>query len=343
MKIISIKNEVKLIPLKTPFITALRRVENVEFVRVTLVCENGFVAIGEAPATKAITGEGIEEILESISKIKDSLISYMPKDALIILHNSKIGSSAKASVDMALVFLLAQEKKAPLFKYFGAKSTKKLKTDITVSLKDEENMLKDSILACGNGMDILKVKLGKDIEHAIKVTKKIRNALPDAKIIIDANQSWHVDSTLEYIKAIKDVNIELIEQPVIASDIKGLKTITQNSHIPILADEAIFTLEDAKKIIQTKSADMINIKLMKCGGLTKAVEILEYAREKNVKCMLGSMLEGPYSINAALHLAMAYEDVIEYIDLDSPLLYKEPSDELEFDFSGCEIVYNQHL
>ncbi len=76
---------------------------------------------------------------------------------------------------------------------------------------------------------------------------------------------------------------------------------------------------------------------MKCGGVTKAVEILEYAREQNVKCMLGSMLEGPYSINSALHLAMAYSDVIEYIDLDSPLLYKEPSSELEFNFRGCEI------
>ena len=88
---------------------------------------------------------------------------------------------------------------------------------------------------------------------------------------------------------------------------------------------------------------MINIKLMKCGGLTKAVEILEYAREKNVKCMLGSMLEGPSSINVALHLAMAYSDVISYIDLDSPLLYKEKSLELDFNFNGCKITYNQHL
>ena len=71
---------------------------------------------------------------------------------------------------------------------------------------------------------------------------------------------------------------------------------------------------------------------MKCGGVTKAVEILEYAKSKNIKCMLGSMLEGPYSINAALHLAMAYPQTIQYIDLDSPLLYKDISDELEFSF-----------
>ncbi|MCD4668198.1 MAG: dipeptide epimerase [Sulfurimonas sp.] len=337
MKIISIQTELKNIPLKTPFITALRRVENVEFVRVTLACGNGLTAVGEAPATKAVTGEGLEDILDSISKVRDSLIFHMPEEALEILHNSNIGSSAKAALDMALVSLIAQEKNQKLYEYFGAKKSIKLKTDITISLKSPSAMLEDSILACGDGMDILKVKLGEDIAHAIEVTKSISAKLPHAKIIIDANQAWDVQNSLEYIKAVKNCKLELIEQPVIASDIEGLKTITQNSHMPILADETVFTLEDVKKIVESKSADMINIKLMKCGGVTKAVEILEYAREKNIKCMLGSMLEGPYSINYALHLAMAYSDVIEYIDLDSPLLYKEPSSELEFNFRGCEI------
>ncbi len=83
---------------------------------------------------------------------------------------------------------------------------------------------------------------------------------------------------------------------------------------------------------------MINIKLMKCGGITKAKEILEYAKEKNIKCMLGSMLEGPISINSALHLAFEYNDVIKYIDLDSPLLYKEKSNELEFKYNGSKII-----
>ncbi len=83
---------------------------------------------------------------------------------------------------------------------------------------------------------------------------------------------------------------------------------------------------------------MIKIKLMKCGGVSKAIEILEFARKNSVKCVLGSMLEGPISINAALNLAMEYSDVISYVDIDSPLLYKEPSDELDFAFNGCEIT-----
>ncbi|MCK4737445.1 MAG: dipeptide epimerase, partial [Sulfurimonas sp.] len=117
----------------------------------------------------------------------------------------------------------------------------------------------------------------------------------------------------------------------------GLKLISDMSHISILADEAVFTLGDAKKVMESCSAHMINIKLMKCGGVTKAIEILEYARKNSITCMLGSMLEGPHSINIALYLAMAYRDVIKYIDLDSPLLYKEPSSELDFEFKGCKI------
>jgi len=342
MKITKIDTELKLIPLKTPFITAPRRVENVEYVRVKIQSDTGFLGIGEAPATKAITGEDIYDIMNSVWKIENNLINQTLNESLSILHsNCEIGTSAKAALDMAIVSLLAQEKNQTLYEYFGLLKPAPLKTDITISFKPVHEMIEDSRVALSKGMDILKIKLASDIKHAINATKSISSLFPNAKLIIDANQAWSLEDSFEYIDSMKDVKIELIEQPVIAKDIESLKKITEYSHIPILADEAVFSLEDAKKVIESKSADMINIKLMKCGGLTKAVEILEYAKSQDVKCMLGSMIEGPYSINAALHLAMAFADTIEYLDLDSPLLYKDASTELEFNFFGAEIVYNQ--
>jgi len=342
MKISSIETQVKYIPLKTPFITALRRVENIEFVRVQVTCDNGLVAYGEAPATKAITGEDIEIILESIESVKELFIDKTQQNALNILHSqAQIGSSAKAALDMAFISLITQEKKIPFYKYFGAKKPINLETDITISLKSRNEMLQDSISAFNSGMKILKVKLGHDINHSIEVIKQISKELPNAEILIDANQAWSLDDSLKFVNAVKELKIELIEQPVIADDLASLKTITNATEIPVLADEAAFNLEDVKKVVESQSADMINIKLMKCGGLTNAVKILEYARENDVICMLGSMLEGPISINAALHLAMAYSDVIKYIDLDSPLLYKTQSLELDFIFNGAKIVYNR--
>ncbi len=167
------------------------------------------------------------------------------------------------------------------------------------------------------------MKLGSDIKHAIDVTLRLAKELPNAVLLIDANQAWSVESAMEYLNAVDGVKIELIEQPVKADDLEGLKRITEASSIAILADEAAFSLEDVKNIYTLNAADMINIKLMKCGGVSRAIEILEYAREKNISCMLGSMLEGPISIEAAYKLAFAYRDVIKYVDLDSPLLYAE--------------------
>lgn len=339
MKITKITTQVKYIELKTSFKTALREASQAEFVRVYVEDENGFIGVGEASATKVITGEDIQGILNSVNSTKDGFVGMTCQEALLALHAiSSIGSSAKAALDIAFISLHAKEQNQTLCEYFKIKDLSLLKTDVTISLNSTEVMLQDAKKAYENGMTILKVKVGSDILHAIDTVRKISEELPLCDILVDANQAWSYENTLLFIKNMFDVEIKLIEQPVSASDLESLKRITHFSHIPILADEAVFTLEDFKKVIESQSADMINIKLMKCGGVTKAVEILEYAREKNITCMLGSMLEGPYSINMALYLAMLYRDVIKHIDLDSPLLYKEPSEELDFIFSGCEIL-----
>ncbi len=314
MKIKDITLEKRYIPLKTPFATALRRVENVEFVRVHILFEDGSIAQGEAPATKAITGEDLEDIIHSIESVKTKLLGLNAADALRKLHQTTIGSSAKAALDMALFFQVNR---------LDIEDTSTIKTDVTISLNGVDEMMADAKKALSEGYDILKVKLGSDIKHAIDVTLRLGNDLPNAVLLIDANQAWSVESAMEYLNAVYGVKIELIEQPVKADDLEGLKRITEASSIAILADEAAFSLEDVKNIYTLNAADMINIKLMKCGGVSRAIEILEYAREKNISCMLGSMLEGPISIEAAYKLAFAYRDVIKYVDLDSPLLYAE--------------------
>ncbi|MCW8839276.1 MAG: dipeptide epimerase [Thiovulaceae bacterium] len=310
MKIKKITTTIEKIPLKTPFITALRRVDNVEFVRVRVELQSGNVSFGEAPATKAITGEDLDLILNSIDSYKASLIGLSPQEAIAKLDTFKIGSSSRAALDMALFNILN-----PLNK----KTDKK--TAITISLGDESKMLSDANIAYTSQNDILKLKFNDNIKHAIEVTKKIKEQNPDASLLIDANQAWTYKDSIAYIDAIKDVGIDLIEQPVKKDELEALKKITEYSSIPIVADESCFTLEEVKTVIENKMADIINIKLMKCGGITKAIEILEYCRLKNVPVMMGSMLEGPTSIAYASSLVDEYADVVKYVDLDSPLLY----------------------
>ena len=341
MKIKNITFQEIHIPLKTPFITALREVKNVVFIRVSVLCDDGSLRFGEAPATKAITGETIESIKKSIEQIKETFYEVDIQEALSLLHEQAIGSSAKAALDMAFVFLLAEAKKQTLLEYFGIKDTSPIKTDITISLNEANKMMQDAKSALTQQQNILKVKLGSNISHATSVTKALAKELKSATLLIDANQAWSLEESLRYLREVKDCKLELVEQPVPAKELTALKEISHATKISILADEAVFTLADVKYVVENRCADMINIKLMKCGGVSRAVEILEYAREKGITCMLGSMLEGPYSINAAIYLAFAYRDVIKYVDLDSPLLYSEPSDKLDFHYEGAEISFKR--
>ena len=326
MKITAITLKIEKIPLKTPFITALRRVEHVENLRICIHTDTPYIGLGAAPATKAITGEDLKSIQSTIKNIITPKLIGLPfkLDTLLsLLHSACEGnSSAKAAVDMALYDLAAMQQQQNLLEYLGGKPTP-LETAVTISLNPVDKMVEEAGIAYGRGYHILKIKVGGDDGEDLARIQAIRKKLPQAKLLIDANQAWSVSETLKIIKALKPLNIELIEQPLKGDDLEGLKQITVQSPIPILADEAVFTLDDAKRVISQKAAHLINIKLMKCGGISKAIEIIEYCQSQNIKCMMGSMLEGPTSIALTTQLVMAYREAFSYIDLDSPLLYKK--------------------
>ena len=310
------------IPLRTPFITALRRVDNAESLEIRIITNSALIGVSEVPATKAITGEDFESIKESIAcYIKPQLLGQSVNTKLLEeLHSCCEGrSSAKASIDIALYDLLAQEKNLPLYRYLGGEY-QKLETDVTISLNTPEVVLSDAKKALKNGFELLKVKLGdeEDLERLEILSKH----LPKTPLILDANQAWSREKTLTLLSQTTHKNILLIEQPVQKNELKALKDITLSSKIDIIADESAFDLKEIKHLVEHQICDLINIKLMKCGGIFKAIEIIKYCQSKNVKCMLGSMLETPQSIAAALHLAMTYSDTIIYLDLDSPLLYE---------------------
>jgi L-alanine-DL-glutamate epimerase-like enolase superfamily enzyme len=119
-----------------------------------------------------------------------------------------------------------------------------------------------------------------------------------------------------------ELKIEFVEQPVKAHDIEGLKFVTDNAPILVMADESVFSPEDALKIMQTRAADLINIKLMKTGGIHNALKICSMAEIYGVQCMIGCMLEAKVSVTAAVHLAAA-KSIITKIDLDGPVLCSE--------------------
>ncbi len=326
MKITDIKIGFISVPLTTPFKTAIRTVHSVNDVIVEVHTDMGNIGYGEAAPTGVITGDTKGAIIGAIEDhIKKALVGLEIENIETImakLNNCVVSNySAKAAVDIAIYDLFGQLYKAPLYKLLGG-YTKELTTDITISVNEPEEMARDSIRAINLGYKTLKIKVGKDAKQDILRMKAIRTAIGnDIDLRIDANQGWTPKEAVKALRKMEDagLNIEFVEQPVLAHDLVGFKHVTDNIDIPTLADESVFGAYDALQILQLRAADIINIKLMKTGGIYNALKITSIAEVYGVECMIGCMLEAKISVNAAVHLAAA-KSIITKIDLDGPVL-----------------------
>ncbi|WP_230398829.1 dipeptide epimerase [Novisyntrophococcus fermenticellae] len=329
MKITKIRIGEISVPLRTPFKTALRTVDSVEDIIVEIHTDTGNVGFGEAPPTGAVTGHTrgaiIGALKEHITKSIVGLDIGNFEEIMLRLNRCIIGNtSAKAAVDIALYDLYGQLYQAPLYQLLGG-YRKEIITDITISVNSPEEMAGDSIHAVKRGFETLKIKVGKDARTDLERMKAIRNAVGyDVKLRIDANQGWKPKEAVQALRKMEDagLDIEFVEQPVEAHDIEGMKFVTDHVSIPVLADESVFSPQDALTILQRRAADLINIKLMKTGGLYNALKICSIAETYGVECMIGCMLEAKVSVNAAVHLAAA-KRIITKIDLDGPVLCSE--------------------
>lgn len=339
MKITSVAVFSMTVPLKTPFKTALRTVEEMRSVVVEVGTDTGAIGRGEAPATAVITGDTLGSIAWAIRReLGPRLLgrAVWETEALAdtlqgaMAHNT----SAKAALDMALYDLYGQLLEMPLWRLLGG-YRQSVETDLTVSANDPETMVRDSLSAAQAGYRILKIKVGKDPGADVERILAIRRALPDIRLRIDANQGWRPKEAVAIIRRLEDAgaDMELVEQPVAAEDVAGLGYVTRRVATPILADEAVFSVRDAAALIAARGADMINIKLMKTGGLRQAMTLCDLAQAWGVPCMMGCMLEGGIAATAAAHFAAARKNV-QLADLDGPLLGKVDPVRGGADFTG---------
>ncbi|WP_050614524.1 dipeptide epimerase [Bacillus testis] len=327
------------VPLTKPFKTALRTVAQAESIIVKITCDNGIIGWGEAPPTHVITGDSMGSINGALLHVikpvllGGSLSAY--ERLFSLLDNSIIANpSAKAAVDMAIYDCLSQSANLPLYQYLGGYRDT-LETDFTVSVNDPDEMGEDALRYAKKGFNVLKVKVGKDDPDLdFQRIRAIRQrAGREIKLRLDANQGWSVKEAVRIIRRLEDaqLDIELIEQPVHRTDIRGLKAVSDAVDIPIMADESIFSPQDAFELLRTRSTDLINIKLMKSGGIHKALLINKMAEMCGVECMVGSMIESKLGLTAAAHLAASQKNITR-CDLDAALM-------LDYDPVDGGIIY----
>ena len=164
---------------------------------------------------------------------------------------------------------------------------------------------------------ILKVKLGVTVEEDVERLVKLREKYGDSvRIIIDVNQAYDTAETIRFYQAIQTLNIELIEQPMPAKDIREMTQLPDDIRALIAADESLVDVSSAHTLVkENRGCGFFNIKLMKCGGLTQALQIAEVASRNNISLMWGCNDESIISIAAALHTAFSCPHT-KFIDLD---------------------------
>ncbi len=327
MKITDIRFGMIRVPLKTPFKTALRTVDTVEDIVVSVHTDTGHVGYGEAAATAVITGDTHGSIIEAIRRyiaprLVGQEIADLNRITQLIQSALEKNTSAKAAVEIAVYDLWGQLYGAPLYQMLGG-GDPVITTDITISVDYIDKMVSDSLSAVDRGFESLKIKVGKDIGVDIERVKAIYAAVEGRALLrLDANQGWTAKQAVYAIQQLEDagVRLELVEQPVKAQDLDGMKYVTERVHTPIMADESIFGPTEVIDLIRMRAADIINIKLMKTGGISNAIHIADIASMYQVECMIGCMIETSISVAAAVHVAVAKSHVIRKVDLDGPSL-----------------------
>jgi L-alanine-DL-glutamate epimerase-like enolase superfamily enzyme len=307
------------LPLKAPFRISIGTVNAASDVLIKIHTDSGLVGIGEACPFPPITGETQDTNLAMARSIRDMLIGRDPLaiESLITEMGAMVHSnpSVIAAYDTALFDILGKAAGLPVFRLLGGdKST--FETDVTTGIDTPENMAANAKAHAGRGYKTLKAKVGLNPDEDASRIQAIREAIGyDINLRIDANQGWTVPQAIYALKKMEKFRIQLVEQPVVAWDTTGLKTVRSESPIPIMADEAIFLPSDALKLIKAEACDFFNIKLMKAGGILNSVRIAHIADAANMRCMVGCMLESNVGLTAAAHVVASQRNIV-YADLD---------------------------
>lgn len=287
---------------------------------------DGYVGYGEA-AMPPYLGETQASVIEFLKKVDLSRFSspFEIQDILAYVDAISINNTAaKAAVDIALHDLVGKIMGQPWWKIWGFNPATTPNTSFTVGL-DTEEVVKEKTREA-SPYKVIKVKLGRD-EKTDKMMINTIRSVTDTIICVDANQGWKDKHyALDMINWLNEKNVNMIEQPMPKLLLDETAWVTQNSPLPIIADEACQRLTDIYKLKGAYSG--INIKLMKCTGMREAREMVSLAKAFNMRLMIGCMTETSCAISAAAQLAPE----MEWADLDGNLLISNDV------FSGMQVV-----
>jgi len=321
--------------LRKPYKISFKTVDYAENLLIAVKTDEGLIGYGEAAPIKKVTGDSKEEALEFLKKAIPFLKNKNPCDVSEI-HNhlemisSKMGlisQTAKTAIDYACYDIWGKSEKKAIYQILGSNRPRIVPTSIGFGIETPEELVKSTEdwmeKFKDNGPWLLKLKLEGNPEMDLKRVFAVADVFP-REIKLDPNQAY-TDPKVA-VKAFNELyatlgsKIALIEEPCPKGDLQKIKYVTENTEIPILADETGATLEDIKQIIKERAADGVNIKLPKIGGFYWAVQAAKLLNAENMRIQVGSMVESRVGLAAAANFAAGTTGVSD-TDLDGDLYY----------------------
>jgi L-alanine-DL-glutamate epimerase-like enolase superfamily enzyme len=281
---------------------------------------DGLEGWGEAPATPYY-GETAETVVALLPRLGDALAAAgddpLALDRMEGALERAVGGNpaAKVALSAALHDLVGKRVGLPVWRLWGLDPASAPRSSFTIAL-DEPERVRERVREA-TGYPILKVKVGTPRDQ--EILRVIREEAPDKVVRVDANTGWTLKQALAALPLLVEHRVELVEQPLPAADLEGLRLLRRRSPLPIVADESCRTLADVPRL--AGAVDGINIKLAKCGSLREAVRMIHCARAHGMSVMLGCMVESTLGIAAAVQLA----PLVDHVDLDgAALLASDP-------------------
>ncbi|RJP33328.1 MAG: dipeptide epimerase [Phycisphaerales bacterium] len=316
--------------LAQPYTIAYETIASVTNVFLRIDTDSGLCGHGCAAPDQAITGETAETVLRDLRDTAAPLLSG--QDALRTvwlvdqLSDRLPGSpSARAAVDMALYDLMGNVCGLPLWKLLGGYRDR-IRTSVTIGIMPLEDTVRHVLDRLQQGFTALKLKGGKDPAQDAERVLAVRAAVGEGiELRFDANQGYTVEQTLHFVDRCRSARLEILEQPTPKAMLEQLGSVTRQVAIAVMADESLMSQRDAFRLAKDDLADMINVKLMKVGGIFESQQINAVARAARLEVMVGCMDEAGLAIAAGLHFALSRKNVC-YADLDGHLdLLGDPS------------------
>jgi L-alanine-DL-glutamate epimerase-like enolase superfamily enzyme len=319
MRIVDVTTFRRDFKLQNPSVVAYEAIETAPNLLVRIELENGLVGWGNAAPDAHVTGETAEGVERTINQLFRPFLIGQEASRIEWLWSRLCGlvpkqPTAIAAIDIALYDLLGKAAGLPLCKLLGP-ARDEILTSVTLSIEETMMSVARGLDFQAQGFKALKIKCGLDAGEDIARVRSVRQAVGDAvRISLDANQGYSVETTLRVLADLRGCDIAFIEQPVAAGDIEALRELCRRSPIPVMADESVLGAAD----VLATPAPLVNLKLMKTGGITGALKANAVAEARGIRAMVGCMDESRISMAAAAHVALALGSV-PYADLDGHL------------------------